>query len=60
VLERTIRPEELDSADELFASGNYGKVQPYVRYEGRVLQPGPMYQRARELYWQFASDTAGG
>lgn len=57
VLERTIRPEELDTADEIFSTGNYGKVQPLTRWEGRALQPGPLYRTAREAYWQYAADT---
>jgi hypothetical protein len=24
----------------------------------RILQPGPFYRRARELYWEFAHATA--
>lgn len=51
---RTIAPEELETADEIFSTGNYGKVQPVIRYNDRDLQPGPVYQRARELYWNFA------
>jgi branched-chain amino acid aminotransferase len=41
-------------ADEIFSVGNYGKVQPVVRIDDRHLQPGPVYRRARELYWDFA------
>ena len=54
VLERTIRPEELLEADEIFSTGNHGKVVPCVRYESRTLEAGPMYRKARELYWAFA------
>ncbi|MCZ6589399.1 MAG: branched-chain amino acid aminotransferase [Alphaproteobacteria bacterium] len=54
VVERTVRVEELLEADEIFNTGNYGKVQPVTRYEDRDLQPGPVYQRTRELYWDFA------
>ena len=54
VQERTVETAELDAADEIFNSGNYGKVQPVIRYEDRQLQPGPIYHRARELYWAFA------
>jgi branched-chain amino acid aminotransferase len=54
VIETTIRPHELDQADEIFNTGNYGKVQPVTRYEGRELQPGPVFRRSRELYWDFA------
>jgi branched-chain amino acid aminotransferase len=56
VEERTVTWEELLAADELFSSGNYGKVLPITRIDGRDLQPGPVYTRARELYWDFAHD----
>ena len=54
VHQRTIRPAELLEADELFSTGNHGKVVPCVRYEARELAIGPVYRRARELYWAFA------
>lgn len=57
VHERAIEPEELQTADEIFNTGNYGKVMPCTRYEDRDLQPGPLYRRARELYWDFAAST---
>jgi branched-chain amino acid aminotransferase len=53
VVERAIKPDELATADELFATGNYAKVTPCTRFEARELQPGPIYRRARELYFQF-------
>ncbi len=53
VAEETVTPEELHDADEIFSTGNYGKVTPVVRYEDRDLQPGPVFRRARELYWDF-------
>ena len=54
VEERTVKPGELDAADEIFSTGNHGKVVPCVRYESRALEAGPMYRQARELYWAFA------
>jgi len=54
VYERSVAPEELPEADEIFSTGNYGKVTPVTRYETRELQPGPMFRLARELYWDFA------
>jgi len=27
---------------------------PVIRIDDRDLQPGPIYRRARELYWDFA------
>jgi branched-chain amino acid aminotransferase len=52
--EATLRFSDFDEADEIFVVGNFGKVTPVRRIEGRDLQPGPFYARARELYWQFA------
>jgi len=57
VRERSITYEELLGADELLSVGNYGKVLPITRIEQRHLQPGPLYARARELYWDFAHST---
>jgi len=54
VEERTVHPSELDTADELFTTGNAGKVQPVVGYEGRSLQPGPLCRKAAELYMAYA------
>jgi branched-chain amino acid aminotransferase len=53
VEERTVKPEELESAREIFSTGNYGKVTPCVRYEAHTLAAGPVAQRARELYLVF-------
>lgn len=54
VFERTITYRELLDADEIFTTGNYGKVMPITRIETHELQPGPIYRRARELYWSWA------
>jgi branched-chain amino acid aminotransferase len=54
VEERTVRSDELDDADELFTTGNSGKVQPVSRYEGRDFQLGPITRQAHELYMAFA------
>ncbi|MCC0016581.1 MAG: branched-chain amino acid aminotransferase [Rhodobiaceae bacterium] len=54
VHERAITYEELRQADELFSTGNYLKVSPINRIDERDLQPGPVYARARQLYWDWA------
>jgi branched-chain amino acid aminotransferase len=54
VAERTLGVDDVGLADELFCTGNQGKVLPTIRFEDRDLQPGPMYKLARELYWDFA------
>ena len=52
--ETTLGFSDFDEADEIFVVGNFGKLTPVRRIDGRELQPGPFYRRARELYWQFA------
>lgn len=54
VEERTVLFEELDTADELFATGNASKIQAIVRYEDRDLQPGPLTSKAQALYRAFS------
>jgi branched-chain amino acid aminotransferase len=54
VEERTVRPDELDTADEIFSTGNYAKVMPCTKIEARHLQPGPVTTKARELYFDWA------
>jgi branched-chain amino acid aminotransferase len=53
VEERTVKREELETAREIFSTGNYGKVTPCVKYEGRTLEIGPVARKARELYLAF-------
>jgi branched-chain amino acid aminotransferase len=54
VVEATLRYADFQAADEIFSTGNYTKVTPITRIDDRVLQPGPFYRKARELYWEFA------
>lgn len=58
VVETQLGVEDFRKADEIFNTGNYGKVMPATRFETRDLQPGPIYARARELYWDFAHTRA--
>ena len=54
VRERTVEPQELDSAREIFSTGNYGKVMPCTRYQARELAIGPVATLARERYMAYA------
>jgi branched-chain amino acid aminotransferase len=55
VKERTVLPQELDTAREIFNTGNYGQVTPCVRYEGRTLAIGPVATLARERYFDYTA-----
>ena len=58
VVEKTLRYSDFQSADEIFSTGNYTKVTPITRIDDRNLQPGPLYRKARALYWEFAHAAA--
>ena len=54
VKETALTYKHFTAADEIFSSGNYSKVMPVTRIDDRHLQPGPIYAKARQLYWEFA------
>lgn len=54
VVETTLRYADFLAADEIFSTGNFAKVAPVIRIDGRELKPGPLYTKARKLYWDFA------
>jgi branched-chain amino acid aminotransferase len=54
VVETALSYQDVQAADEIFSSGNYSKVVPVNRIDDRSLQPGPLYRKARELYWEYA------
>src|ERR1700722_4995829 len=54
VVEATLRYSDFQSADEIFSTGNYAKLLPVNRIDERSIQPGPLYQKARDAYWKFA------
>ncbi len=55
VREASLTREDVMEADEVFNTGNYGKVMPVTKLEDRDLQPGPIANRARDLYWDYAN-----
>ena len=57
VEERSVAPAELETAIEIFNTGNYGKVTPCIRYEARTLAAGPVATLARERYMAFMDAT---
>jgi branched-chain amino acid aminotransferase len=54
VVEKALTYADFETADEIFATGNYSKVVPATRIGARSLPFGPVYTKARELYWAFA------
>jgi branched-chain amino acid aminotransferase len=54
VIEKTLSYQDFVGADEIFSTGNYSKVVPVIRIGERALPFGPLYTKARELYWSFA------
>lgn len=46
--------DDFRDADEVFLSGNMMKVTPVKEFDGTHYQPGPMTQRVRDLYWDWA------
>lgn len=57
VVERVITWEDVMAADEIFTTGNLGKVLAITRIEDRNLQPGPIFQTARDAYFEWAATT---
>ncbi|MBM3117909.1 branched-chain amino acid aminotransferase [Jeongeupia naejangsanensis] len=55
VVETTLWPEDLLVADEVFSTGNYGKVLHCLRVDAQPFAHGPVARRARELYLQFSA-----
>lgn len=54
VVETTLAYADFLGADEIFSTGNFQKVAPISRIDDRELKAGPIYKRARSLYWDFA------
>lgn len=54
VVETTLHYDDFLRADEIFSTGNFQKVAPISRIDDRSLEAGPLYRRARMLYWDFA------
>lgn len=55
VEQRKVAPAELETAREIFSTGNYSKVVPCTRYEGRDLPIGPVATLARQKYMAYAA-----
>ena len=58
VAETTLSFQDILEADEVFTTGNYGKVLPITRVEGQDFQRGRITDKARKNYWDYAADTS--
>ena len=58
VREAVLSFEDFHAADEVFLSGNMSKVTPVTAFDDTAYAVGPITQRARQLYWEWAA-TAG-
>lgn len=59
VAETTLTLGDVLGADEVFLTGNYTKVQPVIQVMDSEFQPGPVAERARKLYFEFAEREGG-
>ena len=57
VQQQTISWDDVMNADEVFSTGNYGKVMPVTQLEDRTMQPGPIATKAYDLYFEFAKSA---
>ncbi len=54
VTEKAVYFEELQDADEIFATGNYSKVSPLTKLEDKTFPIGEITMRLRNLYFDWA------
>jgi branched-chain amino acid aminotransferase len=54
VVETVLTFDDFHAADEVFLSGNFAKVTPVKAFDGTDYGIGPITQRVRSLYWDWA------
>ncbi|KPN63559.1 branched-chain amino acid aminotransferase [Aliiroseovarius crassostreae] len=59
VHECTLTFDDFRAADEVFLTGNMHKITPVTEFDGTHYQLGPITQRARKLYWDWAHSEDG-
>jgi branched-chain amino acid aminotransferase len=60
VVKKTLAYQEFEKADEVFSTRNHSKVVPVTRIGDCSLPFGPLYAKARELYWALAHSSSAG
>ena len=58
VNETSLTLDDFHQADEIFVTGNIGKVVPVTKFEDRDLNVGRTAMKVREMYWDFAHSLA--
>ncbi len=58
VREIPISVDDVAGADEVFSTGNYGKVLPITRFEEHEYEIGPVVSAAREAYFAYAKTAS--
>ncbi|MGI9494214.1 MAG: branched-chain amino acid aminotransferase [Geminicoccaceae bacterium] len=54
VVETCLTRRDILEADEVFSTGNYGKVIAITQVEDKTFETGPITKRANDLYFDFA------
>lgn len=57
VSETYMSRDDILTADEVFNSGNYGKIMPVTRVEDKEFQPGPIARKLRDMYMDFSKSS---
>lgn len=60
VVETVLSFDDFRGADEVFMTGNLNKVTPVSEFDGTHYQSGPIAQKARTLYWDWAHSADAG
>lgn len=57
VVETVLTFADVAEADEVFLTGNMAKITPVTAFDDVTYQAGPVAQKARKLYWDWAASV---
>jgi len=57
VSETYMSVKDIMEADEVFNSGNFGKIMPVTKVEDKEFQPGPVAAKLRDMYMDFSKSS---
>jgi len=55
VVETVLTNRDILEADEVFSTGNYGKVIPIIQVEDKTFDKGPIARQAHDLYFDYSA-----